>query len=71
VHDGSSAPFAIFLDLQFLRLLFFVHRRRVVAPFASRTHQTHDICHLFLSSSRILFFIEAFFIKAFFIEGSG
>ena len=34
MHNGSVAPLAELFDLQLLRLLLLVHRRRVVAPLA-------------------------------------
>jgi hypothetical protein len=45
MQDGSSAPLAVLLHFQFLGLLLFVHRRRVIPPFTSRAYQTNDIGH--------------------------
>ena len=45
MNDGRSAPLAKLLYFQFLRLLFFVYRRRVITPFAGRAHEPNDIGH--------------------------
>ena len=45
VQYRRPAPLAEFLDLQFLRLLFFVYRRGVVAPFARSTNQSDYVGH--------------------------
>ena len=45
MHNGSVAPLAELFDLQLLRLLLLVHRRRIVAPLAGRTDQPNDIGH--------------------------
>ena len=45
MHNGSVAPLAELFDLQLLRLLLLVHRRRIVAPLAGRADQPNDIGH--------------------------
>jgi hypothetical protein len=54
VHNRRPAPFAVFFELQLLRLLFLVDRRRVVASFALSADQSHNVRHGITPLSLIL-----------------
>jgi hypothetical protein len=47
VNNRRPAPFAVFFELQLLRLLLLIHRRRVVAPLAVGANQSNNIGHEF------------------------